>query len=73
MLARVEVVEHDIDDLVFLENERVCVGAVDGGVGGVFAGGEGCVEGWDFGCDVGDVVEEGAAVTLVRVHERVPK
>lgn len=34
--------------------------AVDSGVGGVDAGGHGGVEGWDFGGDVGDVVEEGA-------------
>ena len=64
MTAGVEVVEDDFDDLVFLEDEGVGVGAVDGGVGGGDAGGEGAVEGGDFGPDVGDVVEESADVEV---------
>jgi hypothetical protein len=70
MLARVEVVEYDINNLVFPEDERVCVGAVDARVGGVLVGSEDGVEGWDFGRDVGDVVEESATLTSVRVHEQ---
>lgn len=60
VLAGVEVVDHDLDDLVLGEDEGVCVGAVDGGVCCVLAGCESGVEGGDFGGDVGDVVEEGA-------------
>jgi hypothetical protein len=70
VLARVEVVEHNIDDLIFLENERVCVGAIDGRVGGVLVGSEDGVEGWDFGCDVGNVVEKCAALALIQVHDK---
>ena len=60
VLARVEVVDDDVDDLVLLQDERVRVGAVDGWVGGVLARAEDGVEGGDLGGDVGDVVEEGA-------------
>lgn len=60
VLSWVVVVEDDFDDLVVGEDELVGVGAVDHGVGGVCACGEDGVEGWDFGSDVGLVVEEGA-------------
>jgi hypothetical protein len=60
MLARVEVVDHDVNDLVLFEDEGVRVGAVDGGVGREFAGGQDRVEGGDLGGDVGYVVEERA-------------
>ena len=60
VFAGVFVVEDDVDDLVFGEDEGVGVGAVDGGVGGGGAGAHYCEEGGDFGADVGYVVEEGA-------------
>lgn len=60
VFAGVGVVEDDVDDLVFGEDEGVGVYAVDGGVVGGGAGGEGGVEGWDFGLHVGYIVEEGA-------------
>ena len=60
MFSWVEVVEDDVDDFVFFEDETVRVGAVDQGIGGEVAGGEDGVEGGDFGGGVGDVVEEGA-------------
>lgn len=59
MTAWVDVVDDDFDDLVFFQDEAVRVGAVNGWVGGEGAGGEGRVEGWDFGVGVGYVVEEG--------------
>lgn len=42
------------------EDEGVRVLAVDGGVGGRGAAGEGGVKGGDFGVGIGYVVEEGA-------------
>ena len=54
MFAGVIIVEHNVDDVVFLEDESVAVFSVDGGVIGFFAGREGGVEGWDFGHAVGD-------------------
>ena len=57
--AFVVVVEDDFDHVVLLEDEGVGIGAVDNGVGGEGAGGEGGVEGGDFWAGVGMVVEEG--------------
>lgn len=62
--ACVVVVDDDVDDVVFLQDEGVGVGAVDVGVGCRLAGCEGCVEGGDLGGDVGDVVEEGVFCTI---------
>jgi len=58
VFSGVVVVEDELDGLVLLEDEGVGVGAVDGDVVGSGAGGEGGVEGWDFGDDVGNVIEE---------------
>ena len=54
VFAGIIIVEHDVDDVVFLEDESVAVFSVDGGILGFFAGREGGVEGWDFGHAVGD-------------------
>jgi hypothetical protein len=59
VFAGIVIVQHDFDDFVFGENELARVGAVDGGVCGVGACGEGRVERGHFGADVGYVVEEG--------------
>lgn len=60
MLARVVVVDDDLDDLALGKHERARVGPVDVNVGGEVAGAERGVEGRDFGALVGDVVEESA-------------
>ena len=62
MFARVVVVEHNLYNVIVLQDKRVGVAAVNGGVVGEVAGGEGSVEGGNFGTDVGDVVEEGADI-----------
>jgi len=36
--ARVTVVDYDLDDVVVVDDERICVLAVDDGVGSFFAG-----------------------------------
>ena len=59
VFAWVVVVEDDFDGLVFGEDEGVGVGAVDVGDVCGCGGCEGGVEGWDFGGDVGGIVEEG--------------
>lgn len=68
VLARVVVVEHDLDDLVVAQHERVGVLAVHGRVDGQVAGRERRVERGDFGRDVCDVVEEG--IVLGDTHYR---
>jgi hypothetical protein len=64
--AGVVVVDDYFDDLVLLENEWVGVFAVDGGIVGVCAAGEGSVKSGDLGSDVGDIIEECTAVILSR-------
>lgn len=65
--ARVEVVDDKLDDLVLLEDNRVGVAAVDGGVGGIFAGVEDRVQRGNLGAGVGDVVEEGVVLAVAKV------
>lgn len=62
MFARVVIVEDDLYDVVVLQDVGTRVDAVDGGVVGEVAGGEGGVKSWDFGADVCYIVEEGAGV-----------
>ena len=63
VLARVAVVHHQLDDLALLQDEAVRVAAVDEGVVRRLAGREGCVQCWDLGGLVCDVVEEGAGIS----------
>ena len=60
---RVEIVEDDLDNVVVFKDVGIGVDAIDGGVVGGRTSGEGSVEGWDRGTDVGDVVEECAIMT----------
>jgi len=60
VFARVVVVENELDGLVLWEDEGVRIGAVDCDVVGGRTGGQGGVEGGNFGKDIGDVIEEGA-------------
>lgn len=69
VLARVEIVQHDVDDLVLLKNEGVGVGSIHCRVIRVFPCGEGGVERRHFRGDVGDVVEEGAGGVLARMDD----
>jgi len=64
VFSRVIVVQDDFDDLVGFEDKLVGVGAVDGGIGCVGASGEDGVEGGNFRCNVGHVVEESTAHIL---------
>jgi hypothetical protein len=59
MLARVEVVDDNLDYIAAEHNVGVGVGAVDSGVGGLSSRGKCRVEGWHGLADVGDVVEYG--------------
>ena len=61
MAAGVLVVDDNFNHVVVFQDVRVGVNAVDGGVVGVMAGGEGGEDGWDLGGEIGDFVEEGAA------------
>lgn len=65
--ARVEVVDDELDNLVLLQDHRVGIAAIDGGVGGVFAGVEDRVQCGNLGAGVGDVVEEGVVLTVAEV------
>lgn len=67
MAARVEVVDDELDDFVLLQDKGVGVGTVDGRVGGVVASREGRVKRGDIGGPVGDVVEEGIVLAVVKV------
>ena len=60
MLARVVVVENYLYNVVVLEHMGIGIGAIDGVVVGQVASGEGSVQSWDFGPDVGYIVEERA-------------
>jgi hypothetical protein len=57
VLAAVEVVDDNLDDVAAEHDVRVGVGAVDSGVGGVGARGKCRVEGGHGLADVGDIVE----------------
>lgn len=74
MFAGVHVVQHNFHDLVLFEDEGDGVLAVDGGVGGHVTRSQGGVERWDFGSDVGEVVEKGvigAVAEVVHFHVEV--
>lgn len=58
MLVRVEVVEHNLDHVVAIEDEGVAVGAIDLGRGGCGAGSKGGVETGDVGWNVADIIDE---------------
>lgn len=69
MFTRIKIVDDNIDDLIFGDDEGVREFAVDGYVGGVLACCERGVEGWNFLGGVGYVVEE-CAVGVSLVWER---
>jgi hypothetical protein len=60
VLVRVEVVEHDLDHVVAVEDEGVCVSAVNFLRGRCGAGSKGGVETGDVGCHVADIIDERA-------------
>lgn len=62
VLARVLVVQHDLNDLVVPDDIRVCVDTVNGRVGGELACRQDCVKGWDLGPNIGDSAEEGVVL-----------
>lgn len=64
VLARVVVVQDDVDRVLVVEDKGLGVVAVHGRVGGIVAGGQGGEERRDFGRCVGDVVEECAYQVL---------
>lgn len=74
MLTSIVVVQDNLDNLVLLQDEGVCVGTIDGllqGDGVVWCRKNG-TKGWNFRSDVGDVVEEGVVDTVVQVvHDDV--
>jgi hypothetical protein len=55
-----EIVNYDINDLIFSEDERMRVFSIYCWVCRIFACGHGCVYCRNFRGNVGDVVEEGA-------------
>ena len=61
MFARIVVVENYFYYLILLEDKSVSVGAIDCGIGGQGGCGQGCIEGWHFGTDIGRVVKERTA------------
>lgn len=65
MFTSVEVVDYDLDDLVFSEDEGVAVFAIDQRVHGVVTRCHGCVKGRNFLCCVGEVVEKCTKLRLV--------
>lgn len=58
MLARVVVVEDDLDDFVLPKDKGVGVASVNNWIGGVGASRKNSVEGWHLWSNVGDIVEE---------------
>ena len=63
MSARVVVVEHYFYYLIMFQDVRICVDPVDGSIVGEFTGGEGSIERWDSGGNIGDLIEERAAIS----------
>jgi hypothetical protein len=61
MLSRIEIVDNDLNNLILLQNVRVCIDSVDSWVRGVVAGSHDSVKGWNHRCHVGNTVEEGTA------------
>jgi len=64
--ATVVVYDGYLDNSAIGEDYRIRVHAVNGGVGDEVCGRtQGCVKGWDFLGDVGDVVEGAAVLVLI--------
>ena len=64
MFAWVGIVEDDVNDLAFGEDECVGVDAINGGICCGVTGGKGGIESRNFRFDVGYVVEEGARLKV---------
>ena len=62
MSASVVVVEHNLYNLIVFQDMRIGVDAVDGVIVREFTSGEGSVEGWDRGGNIGYLVEERAVI-----------
>lgn len=60
MLAGIQVVEHDVDNLVLLQNERVRVAAIDFDTVCGVARGEDCVKSRDKRLYIGHIIDKGA-------------
>jgi hypothetical protein len=60
MPAGIQVVEHDVNNLVFLQNKRVRVAAIDFDTVCGIARGEDCVKSRDKRLDIGCIVNKGA-------------
>lgn len=70
MLARIVVVQHDLDNVHFVKDERIRVGAVDGTICGVHAGRQGTVQCRNLWSNVGDVVESSIVGAVTEVDHR---
>lgn len=62
MLAIVIIFNNNLNDFAALENVRIYPRTIDDGVEGVLARCEGCVEGRDFGRNVGVIAKNNNAV-----------
>lgn len=67
MFAGIHAIQHNLHDFILLQDEgdRVC--AVYRRVWSHVAGGQGGVEGWDLGPNVGEVVEKGVIGAVTEV------
>ena len=62
MFARIKVVHNELDNLTFLQDERMGVWTVDHRFKSMFTCCESGVECWNVRTDPGDVVEESTAM-----------
>ena len=67
----VEVIEADLHDGIVPEDIWVAIDAVDDGVGGIGAGGEGRVEGGHDLADIGNIVHGSPVLAVNRLEEKV--
>lgn len=63
------IVNNNVDNLTFLENERMRKLAVYQRVGGISSGGEQRVKGWHLGRHIGDVLEESTAIFVSNIYQ----
>lgn len=68
MLSCVMVVQNNVHSFSFLQDEGICVLAIDNWVYGGVARRQGGVECGHLGHDVGDVIEEGTLVFCQYAH-----
>ena len=66
MVARIVVVDDDLNPLVMLENHGVSVLAIDLRVGGKVARGQSSVQGRHLGHNIGDIIEGGLVAVVIQ-------